>query len=365
MTFAGVAIGVGVAGTVAGGVLGAQGAASSAKATKQAAKDNLDFTQGQFDQSKIAGLYSILGPQQADAYLRATLPTKRYNELFGTPAKAASFTDDQRKQLDYINSQLALPTYVTGVGNPLLRAAGNTSGSSTNSITREQRTSLEKQKADLLALAGGDPGTTGQYDLSQLRALGPGVTDEMRKITESYGASTAGLTDYARSIEQQARGYGDQERARINRDADQALTSLNRNTQASLIGRGLGASTVLTGALGQNARNINASREDALGSLGDRQINLLTGIRGNTLNLLSARSDGATQLAQQPINTKLQLLTGGIVNPWQDRDTSQYFPGVSPTGAAFSTTGNLLAGAGGQYSSLGVSQLLKNNAPRN
>lgn len=336
-------IGLGIGGSLLGGLLGSSGASKQAKAELQAARENRAFTENKLDESMARTLFSVLGPQEAEAYLRAALPTERFDQLFGRAASNPQFTDAQRTRLGDIDRQIQSLTQVRSVSD----------------LSRRQQyagqvQALQAERDALMAQAGGSPGVSGRMSLDSLRALGPGVTDQMRSLGASYDAATGGLMDYARSIEQQAQGFGQQERERITRDSADALTSANRSAQSALIGRGLGASTVLTGVMGQNAANIGRAREDALGALGDRQINLLTGIRGNTLSMLGGRSAGSTQLAQAPINTRLQLLTGGIANPWQQRDTSQFFPGVSPSGAAASTWGNLLGAAGGQALNLGM-----------
>lgn len=349
---------LGLGGSLLGGLFGSSGAKKQAQAELQAAREQREFLQNNFDTSQAMSAFGVLGPQQAEALLRA-LPAGTWESLFGRPAANPSFTADQQRSLDDINRRLALPTTPIGPGGrPVARVAASALAGVGATITPEERRALEAQRDALITAAGGREGRTGRLDLDALRGMGPGVIDEMRGVKDLYDAQTSGLMGRARSIEEGALGFGEQERARINREMDRALTSANRLTESRLIGRGLGSGTLLTGAMSANARNIEDSRQDALGSLGDRHINLLTGIRGNALNLASARSDGSANLASAPINTRLQFLTGGIMNPWQQRDTSQLFPGVSSSGTGQQVWGNMLSGMGGQFANLGMMGML-------
>ena len=76
--------------------------------------------------------------------------------------------------------------------------------------------------------------------------------------------------------------------------------------------------------------------------------------------MLTDNLNRSLMLDQDPINLKTQLFTGGIANPWPQRDT-KFMTGVSPSGAAMSTFGNQIGAMGGQAMNFGMLSLMAND----
>jgi hypothetical protein len=374
MAFAAIA---GGALALGGGVLGAQSASNSAKKQIQAGKDALNFQQNQYDLGAVRAILTQYGPVEGKKQIKALYGDQVYGKIFGTPAKSESFNDDQRKQLDYINAQLAKPTYVPGVGNPLLRLAGNTSGSnSDNSVTREQRASLEKQKADLLKLAGGDPGSTGVLDNASVDALGPGIVTQQQQFADQY--KTQGrdrLANFDQETQQlladnnaqqrRVDRFGQQQADQYKTLAQQSLTGNNRLTEARLAARGLQGSSALTQGLQGNSLASNQQLSGQLAGLADQrlQYGLQVGAQGTALRSARTNSRDAYQsdldntqnsLNQQPISTRLQFATGSITNPWLSNNAAQYFSSASPSAAFGQSLAASTSALGGQLLNYGL-----------
>jgi hypothetical protein len=360
--FAAPLLGIGLGSSLIGGLLGSSGARSQAQAELAAQRENRDFTQREGVRGYGQTLLNMLGSQEAERYLRSN----GYGEqAFGRPARAAGFTADQQAQLADLERQIAaeqggVTRNNRGRANPKLDG-------------------LIRERDALLAVTGGDPGTQGLFNLEDFRGAGPGVMDQMQELArkyqgmgnnnlDQYDATTGQLLRGARSIEQSARGYGEGERKRVVNEADKALTSANRMAEAKLIGRGMGSGTLLTGAIGSNTKAITEAKNNALSSIGDKQIALQTGLQGQTLNTLAQRSAGrvpmvtdnlnrSLMLDQAPIDMKSQLFTGGIANFWNGKDT-RFMSGVSPSGAGMSSFGNLLSTMGGQAGNYGMLGLM-------
>lgn len=364
-SFAAPLLGIGLGTSLIGGLLGASGAKSQAQAQLAADRENRDFTQREGVRGYGQTLLNMLGPQAAEQYLRSN----GYGEqAFGRPAKAAGFTPDQQAQLADLERQIA----------------GEQGGVTRNNRGRAnpKLDDLIRQRDALLAVTAGDPGTQGLFNLEDFQKAGPGVMSQMEELAKKYqgqgvdalgqyDAATQALNRRGQGIEQGARNFGEQERKRINLESDRALTSANRLAESKLNARGLGAGTILTGALGSNAKAIGEQRDNALGDLGDRQIGLSTGIQGQNLQTLSQRAAGRSGLVtdnmnrslmldQAPIDMKSQLFTGGIANFWNGKDT-RFMSGVSPSGASASAIGNMLGAMGGQAGNYGMLGLMAND----
>jgi len=340
----GILAGLGIGGSVIGSLIGGSAQKSAANAEIAAAAQRLALTDSRLNSGLGRTSLAVLGGPQAEQYLRM-LPTDQWEQLFGRPAKAGGFTPDMQREYEDIQKQ------ITAQGASVTR---NTRGRA-----NPQLDSLLARKAELEKLAEGDPGKTGEMNPDVFKTAGPGIVGEMGQLADQYRGQTAGMVRASQGIEAGVRGFGDQERKRISVESDRALTSANRAVESKLIGRGLGNSTVLTGAMTANARAIGEQKDNALGSLNDRQINTLTGLRSNQLGLMERRAAGQMSMDQAPINTKLQLFTGGIANPWVNRDTSQFVSSASPGGAMASSVGNMLAAGGGQMGNLAMLGYMK------
>lgn len=357
------ALAVGGIGSVLGSLFGASGAAKEARANAQAARENRQFTEGKFDLGQLQNLLAAFGPEEGMRIARAVLPKSQLDAIVGRPARQASFTDQQRARLADIDRQLALPT------SDRAQAAGvfGRVGGSGTSLTTETRRRLEQERKDLMAAAGGDAGVTGSVGMDAINALGPGYVSQYQTIADQAQRDNAGVLEgfdqqtnqlgaLSRRIERQAANYGKQAEDRIRRDSADSLTNANRAAMAALNARGLGASTMLTDALGGNARDNQRAQADALGALGDSQIRLQTGLMGNTLGTLGQRFGGRTHLQSGNVasnanmqtgvvNARQQALTGAAMNPWLGRSNAEFFPGQSASGAALGSLGSSLAGA--------------------
>lgn len=345
-----------------GGLFGSSGASKAAKAQIQAGREAQELFDRKGLEAMVRQAYALYGPQ-ASAYLRAVLPRESYARLFDQPAVNPNFTPEQQRSLDEINRRLALPVYDGGPRRMVRPGA---------TITSDERRALQAQRDALIAAAGGRPGSTGALDLAALEEYArtnPGFLAQMRELADAEEARGRGLlSEFAADTErlgQQGEAqateigkYGRQQRKQIKLAAERALKGLNRQTESRLLSSGLGNSTLLTGALGANTRNLTEWEANALGEIDDRQLQMLTALREANLNraygragqktgLQSALLDRNLNLRQAPLATELQTLTGPGFNWWQGQDTTRYYPGVSPSGSALSTLGNALSASGG------------------
>jgi hypothetical protein len=231
---------------------------------------------------------------------------------------------------------------------------------------------LQSRQRELKSLLEtGDAATSGtdKLDLGAFRSLGPGTLDQYKTLGDTaeqqgrdniaqYQVDSDRLMQQSRGIEGMARRFGQGERDRINRETGETLTGLQRGTEARLAARGLAGSTVLGQQRGGNARQVEQVRQNALGSLGDRQINMQTQLAGNTLGLGARRFDGRMGLTMgnqdrvmgmrgREVDFQNSIHGGSIMNPWLSRNTQQYFSGASPSAAQGATWGASLSGLGG------------------
>lgn len=352
--------------SLVGGLLGASGARDAANAQTAAAREALQFQNNQMGQGRLAQLALAFGPQEAERIIRATLPRDQVERLFGRAATAPGFTVDQQQQLDRLNSQIA-----TREASGQRRTGFSNAGASDPELTR-----LRSERDALLRVTGGDPGVTGEVDMEALRGLGPGVYQQYDSLlSQLRGQGDTALSDYdsatgtlrreAGGIERDARRFGRGQIERINRDSSRALENANNMAQASLLSRGMGASSLLANSLGQNAVESERARADAISGVEDQQSRLLTGIRQGNLGLLSQRlgartplllsnQDRETSLQSSLLGSKLGLLTGPSSNPWLGQSAQSYFPGVSGSAAAQQSIGNSLTAIGGPLLGYGM-----------
>lgn len=357
---------VGAGASIFGSFMGSNGNASQTRAQIQAGRD----AQKLYDDKTAEGMASLAmqlyGPQ-AESVLRARLGRDQFDRIFGRAATNANFTQAQQAQVDEFKRKLALPTAATGGGSrgQLIRAA---QGGETYS--QAQKDAFQAQLDALTAAAGGQTGITGVLQSGVLQNTGPGlfgrlegIADDQLKqgqgLVSDYDLDTLRQREAGQGLDRQARQYGKQEALRIKRDSERALAGLNRVTEGRMISGGFGNSTVNTSALAGNTQRAQEGMNDALGRLSDRQIQMLTqiGMQNNGMN--AARAGGRTalqsglldrnlSLQSAPLQAEMGLLTSPIFNPYVGQNTTQYFPGVSPSGAFGQTVGNSMSAVGGQ-----------------
>lgn len=357
----------GAIGGVAGAAIGAQANKDVAKSQIQAGREQRDFDLSNLNVGMARQLALFYGPDKAESILRATLPRDQVDRLIGRSKDPAA----QRANADEIAQIDASLAKYSKSG----LYGGGKAGVNATPVVRYDKAAAKQAGVDIDSLLArrkdlaNNAEVPGQLDLEAYRTLGPGILGQYDQLTDqatresgqalnAWDLDTNRLLGQSREIERQAQNFGESERTRINRDADRSLKGVNRLTEARLMARGLGASSVLGNQLASNARSNLEGRQDALGQLGDRQIQLRTGLMGNTLGLDTQRSGGRQSLLlggqdraagfrQQALGLNTNLLSGGGLNPWLARSTGSYFSGASPSGAAGQTWGNALSALGG------------------
>lgn len=367
---------LGTVGSIFGGSMAARGARQQTQAMINAGRENRDYDQRALSGDMARQLLVMFGPERAEQILRASLPQDQLKQLFRDP-DAQSRRAEAEREMAEIDRQLAPfkgsvrprdERYVPGRGRQATyesswnRTRAQQAGVNVDDLLR-RRKMLETSMKD------GGPDNPDGIDLGAFRAGGPGVMEryeemigdaqrEGQGLLDQYGADSDVLMARMRDIQDEASQYGQHERTRINRDFDRATTGTNRLIESRLLGRGLGTSSVLANQLAGNARRMEEGRQDALGSLGDRQIAMNTQLAGNNLQMLQDRMGGRTALQmgnqdrvagyrQNALGLETQVLTGGAMAPGGQLAGGNYVPGVSPGGAAASTWGNALGAAGG------------------
>lgn len=368
--------GLGLLGSLFGGSMAASGARQQTRAMIQAGRENREYDQRALSGDMARQLLMMFGPERAEQILRATLPADQVKQLFRDPDAQSRRSAAEQEMAD-IDRQLApfkgnpRPTedrFVPGRGRQTTYQAGF-------NRTRAQQAGvnvddlLRRRKELESSLKDGGPDNPDGIDLGAFREGGPGLMSEYdamigdarregQEMLGQYGADTDTLMARMRAIQDEAAGYGAQERTRINRDTGRAITGTNRLIESKMLGRGLGSSSVMNNQISGNVRRLEEGRQDALGNLGDRQIALNTQLAGNSLGLLSDRLGGRTALMganqdrvagyrQNALGLQTQVLTGGAMQPGARLAGGNYMPGVSPGGTAQSVWGNALGAAGG------------------
>jgi len=352
--------------TILGGLFGGSSASKQAKAERQAAADTRAYAEKQTGLGGLGQLAAMLGPEGIQRWLAQTDPAL-VQQLVRQEAQNPTFSAEQQARYEQIERELQKPVLSTATGQGPAAIASRLLGNGGRSITPQQRDALEAEKAALWSAAGGRVGKSG-IDLEALKALGPGLVGKYRQEasdTEAQGkqnlsrfdAGTYELGRLASDIERSASNYGRQQEDRIRRDSALALANNNALATSNLMGRGLGASTALTGALRGNATaNLNATN-DALGSLGDQQIRLRTGLAQNRLGLLQSRDAGrnAMMLGGQDaargarmgaLNVEQAAIVGSDASRQLGSMAPTFFSSASPSGQYLGAIGGGLAGAG-------------------
>ncbi len=355
--------------SLAGGLLGGEDKGPSQSQLDFNAQRTERTDQGYLNAGMARQLAAVLGPTEARRFLQGTLPREQFDRLFGRSGGAIDRTAIQRER-DTLAGQLA--PYRTGTGNGFKDREAYAAGVDT------AKASARLRELESMLSTGQDPGAVGEIDSAAWDAQGPGVYSEYQnlatqagqqgqQVIDQYGRDTKQLLGMSRGVEGLANQYGRGEAERINRDYSRDLVGSNRLTQGTLLGRGLGSSTILTQQLGANAQRNQEGRERALSDLGNRQIDRKMSARGDTVRLLGGRLSGGTQLQmgnqdrtlgmqQQALGLKTNLLTGSTTNPWLGRSTGSYNPGIAPQSQG-TDWGNAITGIGSSLLGYGLNNL--------
>ena len=353
----GLAIG-GVASTLLGGLFGSSSASKAAASEQAAAREARQLKVDKDAESQFFADVAMYGKNAAIQRFQARYGPNAVKYI-GERAADPTFNDQQRARVAELDQIIANGGRIYA-GGSVLPWSNNNRTRNSNQATAERLKSAKAERDALVKAAGGRVGTTGSINVNAVQD-GPGFIQRMEQFATQRDADSAGLVADAKGIENSLDAYGAHEEARIRRDSATALTGANRLARASLMGRGFGAGTAMTGAIERNARSINESMGDQLGTLADNKIRLKAAAQGDTLNLRRGLLDQQYQFRMQPLNTELQYATGAIQNPWQGVNTTQYVSAASPSAAAGATWGNLLAGVGGQAANLGMLGLAAQN----
>lgn len=380
--------GIGGIGSLVGGIFGASGARSAANAQVQAGRDALDLYRDETDFGKALQLALALGGENALPMLQGMLSADQYEELFGRAATGGTpLSETEQRRLEEIDRQIASiessagrtnarNMFGTGVSRP--RPGMRASQSSEVERLRGERDALMKK-------AGGDPGKAGKYSLDQFRKIGGqgGTIGEMKSLSDAFKSQGEGrLRDFDQMLARiegmgsqmkadAAKNYQDEISA-AERDAARREQSLNRSSLASLAGAGLGGSSLAASQMQGNSRGIAEGLADQTRNINQARTGFMANLDNTNINRSMqgglARGDFARgidtqvfQAQQSPISAKFGLTTGAAFNPFLGQNTTQYFPGVSPSGAMASSIGNTLGAAGGTALGYGLQGMAQND----
>lgn len=378
---------MGIFSGIAGGLLGlfgasqqAEGAREGAQAQIQAGRDAQKLYTNETDLGQARALLFAMG-DQALPYLQATLPRDRYQRLFGRPAATAE--DRTRYQTELDQAKQTLARYKTSGGNGYLDNAARAAGVDIPALTARVG---ELQQIIDNPNDTGSPGVFDQNALSgmtqgggYLGQLGTMASDAAKRggqMMTDFNADTGRLTQQANAMGLGLASYGEGEKARVRREAKDTNKAMDRQAVARLSASGLGNSTLTSNALNENARLVNNTLSDQIGRINDQKFQTGLGIQQANLGLASDRASKRTglqgtlndqryQYDLAPVAAKQALLTSNVFQPFLGQNTTQYFPGVSPSGASSNAWGgfmqstggtlfgNALGGAGGSSGGLG------------
>lgn len=354
---------------IIGGVLGlggqalaSEGAREGAQAQIQAGRDAQKLYTNETDLGQARQLLFAMG-DQALPYLQATLPRDRYQRLFGRPAATAEDRTQFTQELEQAKQTLA--RYKTSGGNGYLDNAARAAGVDIPALTA--RVGELQQILD----NPNDTGSPGQFSdssiagmtqgggyLGQLGTLASEATKRGGQMMSDFNADTGRLTQQGNAMGLGLASYGEGEKNRVRREAKDTNKAMDRQAVARLSASGLGNSTLTANALNENARLVGNTLSDQLGRINDQKFQTGLGIQQANLGLASDRASKRTglqgtlndqryQYELAPVAAKQALLTSNVFNPFLGQNTTQYFPGVSPSGASSNSWGGFMQNTGG------------------
>lgn len=353
---------LGLAGGLFGAATQSEGAREGAQAQIQAGRDAQKLYTNETDLGQARALLFAMG-DQALPYLQATLPRDRYQRLFGRPA--ATSEDRTRFTQELEQAKQTLARYKTSGGNGYLDNAARAAGVDIPALTArvgELQQILDNPNDtgspgvfDQNALSGMTQG--GGY-LGQLGTMAQGASARGKALMGDFNADTGRLEQMGNAMGLGLASYGEGEKARVKREAKDTNLAMDRAAIAKLNAGGFGKSSIAANAVAENARQVGNNLSDQLGAIKDRQFQTGLGIQQANLGLATDRATRRTGLQGQlndqeyqyqlaPVAAKQALLTSNVFQPFLGQNTTQYFPGVSPSAASANAWGGFMSGTGG------------------
>jgi len=352
-------------GMLGGGLLSGSAAKSSANAQIQAGRDAMN-QQNTWGNDSLLSLYGMLyGGDQALNMWRARVGNDQYAQRFGSQAAGGStLTPDEAKEIESLQAEKQR------------LSAGGSQGGKFHARGQAQSARLAEINNRLAILstksngtgATAIPGTSSvdQYKsafggtgaLGELQGLADKFEQQGNQLVSGYDADTQGLLAQSKGLEDYAAGYGKTQEGRIERDAGRSLDAANRKAMGMAAATGMGGASLLGSQMGANAKYITEGATDQKNAWADEMLKFNTALKGNTLNmnqnrlndrmrLLLGLRDSNLNLQQQPINTKIGVMTGNAANPMLGVSASQFFPGASPGAGMAGALGSGLGAVGG------------------
>lgn len=369
-----------------GGIMGARGASAQANAQVQAGRD----AQKLYDNRTGEGMGNMLRMLYgADARSKAQglMGQDQFGRTFGRPAsEAVAAANKSIADIDLVLAKYGKAAHTTvgrtsnGLGERTIQVPASYDKAKAKADGVDIDALIAQKKQHEQIIKGGDAGQVGLFDPSTDAAAGPGMLNRMQSLfgqfdTEAkglqskFGADTQALLGQGDAQLQEARMYGRDRQALAQQDADRMAKQLNAATKARMQASGLGGGTTEAQQLQGNTMNIYDALQRQRAAIGDQALQLSQGVRSQNLGMQNQRSlqgsamdmnllQRSQELRQQPLQTEMGLLTGNIMNPYLGQNTTQYFPGVSASGAAMSSLGNSFSAAGG----MGLGYLMQNRA---
>jgi len=387
--------------------MSSRGAKKAAGDDRRAAEDARRFQQNKLDEGLINRLSLFLGPQQAEALARGMMGD-RATAFFGREAGAVNPADAEAEIAQIAASLEPFRETRGGSLGRILGALGLGIGGDDHNGWRDNDASaagvdIPRAMARIRELqeqvkTGRDPGVRGSIDRGAYGNMGPGVVQRMQTMADDFAGRGRESLDLVRgqnnALEENTDLWGGQDLARvqdangrvmadvdlwgrgredqIRRQVGEGLTNANDASSADAIAQGLGNSSVAVNARNNNARRFGDVEQGALMDLFDSQsdrkvdarqwaagresdqANQFTGQRLNAQQLGDSRESTVFennisrdyQLQQQPLQTETALYGGGDVNPWLNRDASNFFSNASPQGSGLINSGNALSQLG-------------------
>lgn len=353
---------LGLAGGLFGAATQSEGAREGAQAQIQAGRDAQKLYTNETDLGQARALLFAMG-DQALPYLQATLPRDRYQRLFGRPA--ATSEDRTRFTQELEQAKQTLARYKTSGGNGYLDNAARAAGVDIPALTArvgELQQILDNPNDtgspgvfDQNALSGMTQG--GGY-LGQLGTMAQGASARGKALMGDFNADTGRLEQMGNAMGLGLASYGEGEKARVKREAKDTNLAMDRAAIAKLNAGGFGKSSIAANAVAENARQVGNNLSDQIGAIKDRQFQTGLGIQQANLGLATDRATRRTGLQGQlndqeyqyqlaPVAAKQALLTSNVFQPFLGQNTTQYFPGVSPSAASANAWGGFMSGTGG------------------
>lgn len=361
-----------------GAGVSAAGAHAQAKAGNKAGSSALRETKSAGGTGQSFLLQNLLGGEDAFAQLISSMPQEVKDIVFGRKAKPGTLTREEQMRREEL--QTLLKTTPTTLNR---RAGAYAQGG--RAQPNPQAAAYKAELDALNAKAEGEPGFSGQLDEDAFKSGGLNLAGKFSALGTEFdakGAEELGRYD-ADSAEIGRRGqdiisgaeglYAGREEA-IDRDTQRAIRDAEGGNLARMAAAGISGSTLPSQFNSLVRSRLHENAQDAKRNLTDSKTQFMSGLKLGDLDRFTSRSTDRTRLGlglqersigmrQTPLQMTWSALNSPVNYPMIGQNTTQYYPGYSPSGSAAQAIANPVGQMSGQALQFGMLQSLLSKYP--